>query len=207
MYLSTSDEMIPIFIAGGIPVQTLIALLVFKFVVGMIFGFGIDFILRLTSKSKNKFINRKFIIHDLCDRDRCYCDNKHNKNILMPAIIHTLQVTLFVFMVMVAVNIIIEFNGGIDNLSEFINGNKFASVAAAGLVGLIPNCAASVVISQLYVNGVIGAGALVSGLLSASGVGLIVLFRSNRPFWLSCVIAVALLTISILVGFIVCLVA
>lgn len=181
VYLSTSDEMIPIFIAGGIPVQTLIFVLATKLVIGVVMGFCVDGALRLSRKTKIGK-NRKFMIHQMCERDRCSCDHDHKNSIIVPALIHTLQITLFVFLISLLLNMFISLFGGQDALARFIEGNKYASVCASALVGLIPNCAASVLISQLYVDGVLGMGALVSGLLSAAGLGVLVLLRSNRPF-------------------------
>lgn len=182
VYLSTSDEMIPIFIAGGIPVETLISILAFKFLAGMGVGFLIDFGMKLIHKTDPKFLKHDFEIHEMCERERCSCDHNHSKNIVVPALIHTLQITIFIFLISLILGLLIEFFGGDEAIRNFVDGNKFASIAACGLVGLIPNCAASVVISQLYVDGIIGGAALITGLLSAAGVGLIVLFRTNRPF-------------------------
>ena len=203
VYLSTSDEMIPIFIAGGIPVEQLIIILVIKFVIGVIFGFAIDGIIKgfkLRKETKNGFE-----IHKLCERDRCSCnhhDPKSKSKILRPAILHTLQVTVFVFIITLLLNIVIEFSGGFENLSNLVETNKYLSVIITSVVGLIPNCAASVAISQLYVDGILGFGALLAGLFDAAGVGLIVLFRNNRPMKQNLLITVALLVISICIGMI-----
>lgn len=203
VYLSTSDEMIPIFIAGGMPVYDLVMILTIKFVIGIIFGFAIDGIMRLCKFEMKT--SEGFEIHKLCERDQCSCvphDNKTQHKILKPAILHTFQVTIFVFLVTLILNIIIQFVGGYEALTEFVNTNKYLSVIAASLIGLIPNCASSVAISQLYVDGVLGFGALLAGLLDACGVGLIVLFRNNRPMKHNLIITVVLFVISIAIGLI-----
>lgn len=171
VYLSTSDEMLPIFIANGVPLPDILAIIGVKLCIGMIFGFIIDAVRRLANK------NHKHIhIHDLCEREGCHCDHEH-KSIIKSALIHTLQVTVFVFLITFILNIVIEF----IPLEELVAQNKFASVFISGIVGLIPNCAASVVIAQLYVDGILGLGACMSGLLVAAGVGILVLLRTNRP--------------------------
>lgn len=230
VYLSTSDEMIPIFIAGKIPIVDMLIILVIKFVIGVVVGFVIDGFMRLLRKNSGKNYEQNFEIHKLCKREHCSCDGNcsackdapktvyeaydldgekdshghvhdhSNVGILKPAIIHTVQITLFIFIITFLLNILIELSGGEDALGQFVNANKYTSVIASALVGLVPNCAASVVISQLYVDGVLGFGALIAGLLSATGVGLIVLFRSNRPFVQNILIVLALFAIALILG-------
>lgn len=209
VYLSTSDEMIPIFIAGGIPPVTMFLIVLAKFVLGCVIGYAIDFSWQsIKKKSGIKSPDKdKFEIHKLCERDQCSCDHKHGSSnkILKPAILHTVQVTLFVFLITLALNVIIEISGGIDTMTNFVQTNKYLSVVASSLIGLIPNCAASVAISQLYVNGVLGLGAMLAGLLDAAGVGLIVLFRNNTPMKQNFIIVGVLLIISIAIGLLITL--
>ena len=202
VYLSTSDEMIPIFIAGGIPLSEMLVIIGIKFVIGIIVGFIIDALMKNRIKLNT---NKKHVyeIHKLCERDHCSCDhdgkNKATK-ILRPAIQHTFQVTVFIFIITLIINIIIEFTGGFDALQSIEPPNKFIPVVATSIVGLIPNCAASVAISQLYVDGILGPGALLAGLLDAAGVGLIVLFRNNRPMKQNLFIVIAIFAISVICG-------
>lgn len=202
VYLSTSDEMIPIFIAGGMPINEMLVLIGVKFVIGVIFGFLIDGIVRLFKLEKSKG-KEKYEIHTLCERDRCSC-NHHDENskskVLRPAIIHTFQVTIFIFIITLLLNIIIVLIGGYENLSGLIAENKYLSVIGTSLIGLIPNCASSVVIAQLYVDGILGMGALLAGLLDAAGVGLIVLFRNNRPVKQNIIITISIFIISVIIG-------
>lgn len=196
--------MIPIFIAGGMPINEMLGIIAFKFVLGIIFGFAIDGFIKVCNLDKKKKKER-YEIHELCERDRCSChhhDDKSKSKVLRPAIIHTFQVTIFIFIVTLVLNIIIVFIGGYETLSNFIGQNKYMSVLAASLVGLIPNCASSVVIAQLYVQGVLGLGALLAGLTDAAGVGLIVLFRNNRPMKQNIIIVIALFVISLVIGLI-----
>lgn len=208
VYLSTSDEMIPIFIAGGIPVEELIHIILIKFVVGIVFGFIIDGLVRAFKLDKKPSKKHVYEIHKLCERDHCSCNHKDKKSeskILRPAILHTFQVTVFIFLITLLLNIIIEFTGGYDALENFVQTNKYLSVIATSLVGLVPNCASSVAISQLYVNGILGQGALIAGLLDAAGVGLIVLFRNNRPTRQNIYIVLIIFAVSLIVGMLITL--
>ncbi len=199
VFLSTSDEMLPILIAEQAPLGLLLKILGIKAAIGMVVGFGIDAVLRLRNRA-----DEKLRIHELCARDRCDCtggcatceadpelaygsahDTEHDHDhahgsIVRSALKHTLQVTVFVFVVSLVLELVIE-SVGEESLAALIAGNPAASVVAACVVGLIPNCAASVAITELYLDGALGAGAMLGGLLVSSGVGLLVLFRSNRP--------------------------
>ena len=208
VYLSTSDELIPIFIAGGMPVNELLFLIAVKFVIGIIFGFAIDGVIKIFKLDK-KERKERYEIHELCERDRCSCnhhDEKSKSKVLRPALVHTFQITIFIFIITLLLNIIIQFIGGYDTLRAFVDQNKFMSVLAASIVGLIPNCASSVVVAQLYVDGILGMGALLAGLLDAAGVGLIVLFRNNRPMKQNLLITICLFAISVIIGLIVTLI-
>jgi len=156
-------------------------------------------------------------IHELCEQDQCGCnhdcraceqaperayehhdDVEHThehghgwRGILRSATKHTVQVTLFIFVITIALNAVLEVVGE-DALAQFLGANPLTAVLASALVGLIPNCAASVVIAQLYVEGVLGAGAMLAGLLVSAGVGLLVLVRANRPWRQNALIIVAL---------------
>lgn len=198
VFLSTSDEMLPIFIAEQVPVGTIGMILGAKVVIGMVMGFIVDAVLRVAQRDR-----RPLVIHELCERDRCSCngdctachddpelaygheeDHEHHHDhsggsIVKSALIHTAQVTVFVFLVTVVLNLVLELVGE-DALAGFLGSNVSLSVFASALVGLVPNCAASVAIAQLYVEGVIGAGSMLSGLLVSAGVGLLVLCRANR---------------------------
>ena len=209
VFLSTSDEMLPIFLAEQVPLDTILKILGVKIVIGMVMGFIVDAVLRIAQRDK-----QNLRIHELCERDQCHCtddcatcednpalvyehhddcasgcthehhhhDHEHDhgwKGILKSALIHTAQVTVFVFVITVVLNGVLEVVGE-DALAGFLGANPVLSVLASALVGLVPNCAASVVIAQLYVEGVLGAGAMLSGLLVSAGVGLLVLLRTNR---------------------------
>ncbi|MDO4183019.1 MAG: putative manganese transporter [Coriobacteriia bacterium] len=198
VFLATSDEMLPIFIAQQVPFSTIALILGAKVLIGMVMGFIIDATLHLLRRDEEKLR-----IHELCEQDHCDCngecahchenpelaygyaeDHEHHhdhsgSSILKSALKHTAQVTLFVFIVSLLINAALALVGE-EALASFVSSNEVISIFAAALVGLIPNCAASVAIAQLYVEGVLGAGAMMAGLLVSAGVGLLVLARANR---------------------------
>ena len=198
VFLSTSDEMLPIFLAEAVPGNTILSIMGAKVVIGMVMGFIVDAVLRLARRDKERLR-----IHELCERDRCHCnsdcdaceqqpelayDYEHDEehehhheggSILRSALKHTVQVTVFIFVITLVLDGALELVGE-DALGAFLGSNPVLSVLGSALVGLIPNCAASVVIAQLYVEGALGAGAMMAGLLVSAGVGLLVLFRTNR---------------------------
>ena len=169
--LSTSDEMLPIFVAEQVPIDVILKIVGVKIVIGMVMGFIVDAGLRIARR-----IDAPLHIHELCEH--CHCHDGGG-GILRSAVKHTLQVTLFVFAVTLVLNGVLEAVGE-DALAEFLGANPVLSVFGSALVGLVPNCAASVVIAQLYVEGVLGSGAMLAGLLVSAGVGLLVLMRTNR---------------------------
>ena len=186
----------------------------------MVMGFVVDAVLRLGRRDKDRLR-----IHELCEQDQCGCnhdcrtceaaperayehhdDVEHThshghgwKGILLSATKHTVQVTLFIFAITIVLNIVLE-TVGEEALARFLGDNPAFSVFATALVGLIPNCAASVVIAQLYVEGVLGAGAMLAGLLVSAGVGLLVLVRANRPWRQNAAIIALLYVIGVFWG-------
>ena len=171
IYLTTSDEMLPILISSNVPVITIIKILAIKLVIGMLAGFIIDLIV---SKFKKKEQVKEEAV-DFCEHEHCHCE----EGIFKSAIRHTVNIFIFILAITFVLNAVIHFIGE-DTLSNFIMNNKIFGPIIASLIGLIPNCASSVIISQLYVENVISAAIMISGLLVNAGVGLLVLFRVNR---------------------------
>ena len=191
VFLSTSDEMLPIFIAEQVDVSLMLKILGIKVVVGMLMGFVVDAVLRVAER----FQDEKIQIHDLCEHDHCGCHDEHGSP-LRSAIKHTAQVTLFIFLITLVLGGAIEIVGE-QAFSGFIADNPTLSVFAAAVVGLIPNCAASVIVTELYLEGTLGFGAAMAGLLVSAGVGLLVLLRTNRKPVQNIVIIVILLAMGI----------
>lgn len=169
IYLSTSDEMLPILISEQAPLGLIIKILLAKAAIGMIAGLVIDFVLR------RKGVEEHAHIHEICEHEHCHCE----KGIFRSALSHTAQISLFILLITFALNLIFHFAGE-EALASLLLNRPVLGPLLASLVGLIPNCAGSVAITQLYLEGVIGIGAAMAGLLTGSGVGLLVLFRVNH---------------------------
>lgn len=178
VFLSTSDEMLPIFIAEQVDPVIILKILGTKVAIGMVMGFVVDAILRIIQRGKRSATQDDLQIHEICEHDGCDCHGGSG-GILKSSLKHTLQVTLFIFLISLLLNVLIAFVGE-EALAEFLSGNPTLSVFASCLVGLIPNCAASIAITELYLEGALGAGAMMGGLLVSAGVGLLVLFRTNH---------------------------
>jgi len=199
VFLSTSDEMLPIFIAEQVDVAIILKILGVKVLIGMVMGFLVDAALRLARRKELQTQESDgHQIHRLCEQDKCDC-HEGKGGILKGAIKHTLQVTLFIFLVSLFLNTVISLLGE-DVLTSFMLNNPELSVFVSALVGLIPNCAASVVIAQLYIEGALGAGAMMAGLLVSAGVGFLVLFRTNRRLRENIAIMAGLYGIGVLWG-------
>ena len=165
VYLSTSDEMIPVMLSNEVAVSKIIIIVLIKVIVGIIFGFIIDFIFRY----------HKSHSYSICEDDTCDCEN----SIIKSTIIHTLKTGFFIFIAMFLVSLSVLL---IDeyHITQFFVNHPILSPMISSLLGLIPSCAASILITQLYVGGIIPFGTLISGLLTASGVGMLLLIRSNE---------------------------
>ncbi len=194
VFLATSDEMLPIFIAEQVPVTVILKILGTKVLIGMVMGFIVDAILRVA-----RHLYTPLHIHELCEYDHCHCDDEKG-GILMSAVKHTAQVTLFVFIITLVLNALLEIVGE-EALAAFLSSNEALSVLASGLVGLVPNCAASLIVAELYVSGILSSGAMIAGLLSAAGVGLLVLLRTNHSARQNIAIIVLLYAMAVLWGF------
>ncbi len=169
IYLSTSDEMLPILISEKASISVIIKFLVIKILIGMLSGIIIDFILR---KKENKKMNK---IKDFCDEHKCNCSH----GIIKSAIKHTINIMLFLLIITFILNLGFYYLG-YDKISKlFLKGNLFSSFVSS-FIGLIPNCASSVILTKLYLENVISFSSCLSGLLTSSGVALLLLFRVNE---------------------------
>ena len=169
VFLSTSDEMLPILIAGNIGVGKILLILAYKVGVGIFIGFAVDIIIRLASKKKSEID-----IDRICENDNCHCE----RGILYSSVHHTLKITLFIFAVTLAINSLIFFIGT-ESLSELGKSSFVLSHLIFAILGLVPGCAASVAISTLGAMGIISTGTMLAGLFPNAGVGIIILWRLN----------------------------
>ena len=194
VFLATSDEMLPIMIAEQVDPALILKILGIKVVVGMLAGFAIDaaaYILRRNASGELQ-------IHELCEADNCHCHDEEG-GIVRSAFNHTVQVTIFIFLISLALTAIVEVVGE-ATFSLFLVSNPELSVVASAIVGLIPNCAASVIITELYLAGNLGFGATMAGLLVSAGIGLLVLFRTNRRMRENLMVVVLLLAVGVFFG-------
>ena len=192
IFLSTSDEMLPVMISNGSSVDKIIKIVALKVVVGMIFGLLIDL---FVSKKKN---TAKKEINKICEHEHCHCE----ENIILSSLKHTLNIFIFIVLVNVCLNILIYLVGE-NKISNVLVQNKIFGPIVAGFVGLIPNCAASVVITELFINGTINFGTLMAGLMANSGVALVVLFKLNKNYKENFIILLITYFIAILTGIII----
>ena len=174
-FLSTSDEMLPVMISNTVPISVMVKTLLFKIGAGTISGFAIDGVISLLKGSSRNTKN----FEDLCKREHCGCDDEEEHGIILPALRHTVNVTWFIFLITLGAALAVEYMGT-DRISAFLAGNQITGIFAAGLIGLIPNCASSVLITELYLKSLLTPAQFITGLLIGAGVGLLVLFRTNR---------------------------
>lgn len=238
VFLSTSDEMLPLLLAEQVPVQTMAMLLASKALIALVTGFIVDAAVRGLRRNvrAHAAIRRTVLgtavnpahancahddhtggdiidevaeagvsadhIHELCERDHCGCDEDEDEHghgygqehghehghshegapllsIIRSAISHTLQVSVFIFLVTLILVAVLE-TFGESTIEQFLRGNETLAVLGSALVGLIPNCSASVVITQLYLEGALQLAPMLAGTLISAGVGYLVLFRTNR---------------------------
>ena len=188
--LSTSDEMVPVFLAHQEPPAHLLAIMAVKIVVGVAVGFAVDAALRAARRAGDGRVH----IHELCERAHCHCDDEpadhghghgHDHShahgrwaIVRSAAVHTAQVGVWILAITFAFGLLIELVGT-EALAAALANHPVRATFVAALVGLIPNCGASVAITELYLEGVLTTGPMLAGLLASGGVGLLVLWRTN----------------------------
>ena len=168
IYLSTSDEMLPILISKNVNPTIIIKILLIKVLFAIVYGIIIDIII---SKRKKKEKEN----YQICEDEHCDC----NKGILKPAIKHTLNISLFILIINFIINILFTYIGE-DFLSKLLLKNSIFGPFITSLIGLIPNCGSSIILTELYVNNAIDLSSLISGLLTGSGTALIILFKGNK---------------------------
>ena len=168
VFLATSDEMLPIMLSSDIDKSLVFRIIGFKVLIGIIIGFIVDFLYHSKSESND--------IHDLCEKDHCDCSHK---GVIYSGVRHALKISLFILITNIFINLIIFFIGE-DTLKNILYQKNIFTYFIASLVGLIPNCASSIVITELYLSNFITIGTLFSGLLTGSGIGILLLFKSNE---------------------------
>ena len=171
IYLSTSDEMLPIMISQSVEGGVIAKVLLMKVGIAILAGAAIDFFNRRWGKD----VHEEIKIHDFCEHEHCHCED----GIIKSAVRHTLQIFFFVFLITIVLNVGVEIIGE-DRLANFILNKPMLGPILAGIIGLIPNCASSVVITQMFLDGLMSFGTMMAGLLVGAGVGVLVLLRVNE---------------------------
>lgn len=166
VFLSTSDEMLPIMISENVALSMIGKILLIKVLFALGAGFAVDALFRRKEEPQ---------IEHLCERQHCHCE----RGIWRSAFSHTWKIFLYIIVVSLILNFVIALVGE-ETLAAVVLNKPALSLFVSALVGMIPNCASSVVLTQLYLSGVLSAGALMAGLLSGSGVGFLVLLRVNE---------------------------
>lgn len=178
VFLSTSDEMLPILISEAAPISLIVQVLLIKLVIGAIAGFIIDAVRELIIKRK-KVLNKEEEVGEaighMCEHDHCDCEH----GIIKSSIKHTLNILMFIIIITFILNTIVHFIGE-ENISNAIASVPFVGILVSALFGFIPNCAGSVIITELYLSNLISLGSMIAGLLVGSGIGILVLFKSNK---------------------------
>ena len=205
--LSTSDEMVPVFLAHQEPVGHLAAIMGVKVAVGVVVGLAVDVALRAWHRAGDGHMH----IHELCEREHCHCDDGHDHEhdhghgrwaIVRSALVHTVQVTLFILAVTFVFGLVIE-SVGQDALGTLLANHPVRATFVAALVGLIPNCGASVAITELYLDGVLASGPMLAGLLASGGVGLLVLWRTNADARQNAIVTAFIYLVAVAAGLLV----
>jgi hypothetical protein len=170
VFLSTSDEMLPIFLSSGAPISLIAKVLLIKVIYGAVYGFAVDFLFRRLNERKIGVG-----IHGICTKEHCHCE----ESILKSALKHTFSIVLVIFLISLGLNLLLMTAEPESFRNQVLNQPVIGQLLAA-LIGLIPNCAASVVLTELYLEKVLSGGAMMAGLLVSAGVGILVLVRTNR---------------------------
>lgn len=220
--LSTSDEMLPLFIAEQLDVSVMAGIVGMKVAIGMIMGFAVDGALRVrvhyaTKRERAALAglgdcgvedsihhhedSDPVFSHDHCHNPECHCSEKSTwKDVVLSAVRHTIEVSVIVYLISFALVAVLEIAGE-EVIATFLINNAGIAIFGAALVGLIPNCGASVVITQLYLDGMLTTGAMMSGLLVAAGVGILVLFGENHHLKQNILILAGLYATGVVWGF------
>lgn len=167
IYLSTSDEMLPILLSKNVEFLLILKILLIKIFIGMFCGIVLDIILKNKEKTN--------LDYQICSEEDCHCEN----GIIKSSIKHTISILIFIVIINFILNIVFYYFGN-EYLSKiFLKDSIFGSFITS-LIGLIPNCGASIMITELYLSNSITFGSLIGGLLTGSGVALVILFKTNK---------------------------
>ena len=192
VFLATSDELVPVLLSERVPVSLLVKIVGLKCVCAVAVGFTANGVL-----SFMRHIRRAVSVHELCEHSHCGC--RHHKGILVPALIHTFEIFAFIVVISGAIELCLHFFGE-ESLQHLRLTTPFVGEALAGALGLVPNCAMSVASAKLYLSGAMSPGALMASSFTSAGVGLLVLFRTNRNLRENLAILVSVYVLGVVLG-------
>ncbi len=200
VYLSTSDEAIPVIVSDPSKIHLVVPLLLTKIIIAILAGYAIDFI---PAFKKEKQIQTDDNIID-CEAEEGCCkhhiNTKRKRDLFLHPLEHTFNVFLFIFLITILLNYIIFRIGGEENLGHYFLNNSIFQPVITAVIGLIPNCAVSVAITIMYLKGAIGFGSVIAGLSSGAGLGLLILIKRNQPYTDTILVVLLLLFVSIFSG-------
>ena len=192
VFLSTSDELIPVLISKQVPVALMVKIVLLKVAAGVLVGFSANAVLTCA-----RHFRRAVSVHELCEHSHCSC--REHAGIVVPALIHTAEIFCFIVLVSGAIELCLHFFGE-ESLNALRLNAPVTGELIAGALGLIPNCAVSVAGAELYCKGAMSAGALMASSFTGSGLGLIVLFRTNRNLKENLAILATVYVVGVLLG-------
>lgn len=193
VFLSTSDELVPVLISKQVPPVFLCKLVVLKILFAVLAGFSVNaFLYCIGRRGPSPHVA------ELCAHSHCSCGE--HKGILRPALIHTAEIFVFLLAVSAVIELALHFLGGEEALAKCVLNRPVVGELLAGLIGLVPNCAASVACAELYAQGGMSPGALVASSLTGAGMGLLVLFRTHRHHLQNLAILASLYVIGVVLG-------
>ncbi len=171
IFLSTSDEMLPVMLSQQTDLFVLFCIILAKVIIGIMVGLIVDRIYYRFNK-KDTEMN----VAEICNHDHCHCEEK---SILVSSLFHTLKTGFFILIANIVISLVLFWIGE-ENLSQIILDGGILTYFIACLIGLIPNCASSVIVTELYLSGLISTGVMMSALLTGSGLGILLLFKNNK---------------------------
>lgn len=208
VFIVCSDEAIPIFLSHPDKALSLIPLLIIKLITAIFFGYLIDFILAKKQQLKERKLldNKENILHKGCCHSHIHEkeEKKLHKHFIDP-LLHSLKIIIYVFIINILFTLFIYFIGE-DKIANFLNSNIYLTPLFSSIIGLIPNCASSIIISELYINNTISFAATISGLICNAGLGLIYLYKDKTQLKNSLLVTLLLFLIANFVGYLLLLI-
>jgi len=192
IFLSCSDEAVIVLLASG-QTMTVLPLLAVKFITGLTVGITVDAIQH--GKPRN-------------GQNLQYSGHAHSEtamgNHLLHPLYHAFEIFIYVLVINLVLGVVINLVGE-EQFAHFMADKKYFTPLLASVVGLIPNCAASVLLSELYIEGSLSFGALAGGLLVNSGMGILVLFKKKDTVRSAFAVTGICFAVSVVAGYAICL--